>query len=115
MTKYKSSCLHRRTLLAGSAVLGASAVIAYDASKIAWGRSVDLEEVWRIREEDVYPRLFGPLRRGIFTLTHELFSRRFGPQQIDPRWLTMGVMEFAPTAARKSWLYVTSGYSNPWD
>jgi hypothetical protein len=76
---------------------------------------LDLEEVWRIREEDIYPRLFGPLSRGIFPLTQQVFSRRFGPQEIDPRWLTMGVMEFAPTATRKSWLYVTSGYSNPWD
>jgi hypothetical protein len=23
---------------------------------------IDLEEVWRIREEDIYPSLFGPLR-----------------------------------------------------
>lgn len=75
---------------------------------------MDLEEVWRIREEEVYPRLFGRLSRGIFPLTPEVFSR-FGPQALDPRWLTMGVMEFAPTPTRASWLYVTSGYSNPWD
>lgn len=75
---------------------------------------MDLEEVWRIREEEVYPRLFGPPSRGIFPLNSEVFSR-FGPQEIDPRWLTMGVFEFAPTSARQSWLYVTSGYSNPWN
>jgi hypothetical protein len=77
--------------------------------------SVDLEEVWRIREEDIYPKLFGPVSRGIFPLTQELFSRRFGPVEVDPRWLFLGVFEFAPTADRPSWLYVTSGYSNPWD
>lgn len=76
---------------------------------------MDLEEVWRIREEEIYPRLFGPVSRGIFPLTPQVFSRRFGSQEIDPRWLTMGVIEFAPTIARPSWLYVTSGYSNPWD
>jgi len=75
---------------------------------------VDLEEVWRIREEEIYPKLFGPLSRGIFPLTQETFSNRFGQQEIDPRWLFMGVMEFAPTVTRPSWLYVTSGCSNPW-
>ena len=39
---------------------------------------MDLEEVWRLREEEVYPKLFGPLGRGIFPLTQELFNRRFG-------------------------------------
>lgn len=38
----------------------------------------------------------------------------FGVDDPDPRWLHHGVIEFAPTAARASWLYVTSGYSNPW-
>jgi hypothetical protein len=76
---------------------------------------VDLEEVWRIREEEIYPKLFGPVSRGIFPLTPELFSRRFGQQDIDPRWLHLGVFEFAPTEQRQSWLYVTSGQSNPWD
>jgi hypothetical protein len=76
---------------------------------------VDLEEVWRLREQEVYPALFGPVGRGIFPLTLELFSRRFGQADVDPRWLFLGVFEFPPTAQRKSWLYVTSGYSNPWD
>lgn len=75
---------------------------------------VDLEEVWRIREEEVYPRLFGPVNRGIFVLDQEVFAA-FGISDPDPRWLMHGVFEFAPTATRASWLYVTSGYSNPWD
>jgi hypothetical protein len=76
---------------------------------------MDLEEVWRLREERVYPTLFGPVGRGIFPLTHGLFSKRFGQRDVDPRWLFLGVFEFPPTPERSSWLYVTSGYSNPWD
>ena len=76
---------------------------------------MDLETVWKIREEEVYPALFGPVSRGIFPLTQELFANQFKQTDIDPRWLFYGVFEFAPTAERTSWLYVTSGYSNPWD
>ena len=76
---------------------------------------MDLEGVWKVREEEVYPALFGPVSRGIFPLTQQLFAERFDELDIDPRWLFHGVFEFAPTAARPSWLYVTSGYSNPWD
>lgn len=76
---------------------------------------MDLERVWRQREEEIYPRLFGPLGRGIFPLTQQLFADQFGQADLDPRWLFMGVLEFPPTPARPSWLYATSGYSNPWD
>lgn len=77
--------------------------------------TMDLEDVWRMREEDIYPSLFGPVSRGIFPLTQELFATRFGQTDVDPNWLFWGVIEFAPTPERPSWLYVTSGYSNPWD
>lgn len=76
---------------------------------------MDLEGVWAVREEEVYPNLFGPVSRGIFPLSQELFLERFGQSDVDPRWLFLGVIEFAPTSSRQSWLYVTSGYSNPWD
>lgn len=76
---------------------------------------MDLEGVWELREEEIYPSLFGPVSRGIFPLTQEFFARRFGQTDIDPRWLFLGVFEFAPTPDRDSWLYVTSGYSNPWE
>lgn len=76
---------------------------------------MDLEGVWKLREEEVYPSLFGPMSRGIFPLTQELFANRFGAKDVDPRWLVHGVFEFAPTEDRASWLYVTSGYSNPWE
>ncbi len=76
---------------------------------------MDLEDVWRLREEDVYPGLFGTVGRGIFTLTQELFDRQFGQRDVDPRWLFHGIFEFPPTPDRQSWIYVTSGYSNPWE
>ncbi|TIS72792.1 MAG: suppressor of fused domain protein, partial [Mesorhizobium sp.] len=76
--------------------------------------SMGLEEVWRIREEKIYPTLFGAEQRGIFTLSSELFAQRFGVKEIDPTWPFYGVFEFAPTPQRPFWLYVTSGHSNPW-
>jgi hypothetical protein len=44
-----------------------------------------------------------------------MFTGLFKQQTFDPRWLTYGVFEFAPTASRDSWLYVTSGMSNAWE
>ena len=75
---------------------------------------MDLEGVWEYRENVVYPELFGSAFRGIFPLTHDIFEM-FPNAQVDPRWLFHGVFEFAPTDNRNSWLYVTSGYSNPWE
>lgn len=73
---------------------------------------MDLEEVWRIREEDVYPQLFGPATGGIYPLDARAFER-FG-RAPDPRWLHHGVLAFAPAETRPYWLYATSGRSNPW-
>ncbi|RVD55906.1 suppressor of fused domain protein [Mesorhizobium sp. M2D.F.Ca.ET.223.01.1.1] len=87
--------------------------LALGASR--WGGRMNLEEVWRIREEDVYPALFGGDSRGIFVLSSELFQRRFGVAEVDPRWLFYGVFEHAPRPQRPYWLYVTSGHSNPWE
>lgn len=72
------------------------------------------EQIWEYREEDLYPTLFGQKRRGIFVLTAELFTQGFKQSSYDPRWLSYGVIEFEPTDDRNSWLYVTSGASNPW-
>jgi hypothetical protein len=76
---------------------------------------VNLEEVWRIREEQVCPSLFGGTGRGIFTLSEGVFQGRFRQIDVDPRWLFLGVFEFAPTTTRPFWIYVTSGHSNPWN
>lgn len=73
------------------------------------------ERVWEYREEVLYRSLFGHTRRGIFTIEAEFFMETFMQDSFDPRWLHCGVFEFAPTAERGSWLYVTSGLSNDWD
>lgn len=72
-----------------------------------------LEEVWTYHEEIAYPKFFGTLSRGIFPLEVEMFERIFDFQEVDPRWLHLGVMEFKPTPTRASWLYTTSGASTP--
>jgi len=73
------------------------------------------ERVWEHREEDVYPSLFGRESKGIFPLSAEILTGTFKQESIDPRWLHYGVFQFAPTATRQSWLYVTSGMSNDWE
>jgi hypothetical protein len=74
-----------------------------------------LESVWQEREEVVYARLFGPMSRGTFVLTEKQFTGALGQTEVDPRWLHHGVIEFGPTSARNSWVYVTTGTSNPWE
>jgi len=74
-----------------------------------------LESVWEEREERLYPQLFGSASRGIFPLSIQTFRDVFGQEEVDPRWLHLGVLEFAPTEARNSWLYATSGGSTPWE
>jgi hypothetical protein len=73
------------------------------------------EKVWEHREEVIYPALFGPKCRGIFVLEAELFREVFRQESFDPRWLHYGVFEFEPTTTRASWVYVSSGASNPWE
>jgi len=73
-----------------------------------------MESVWEYREETLYRRLFGDRNRGTFPLTADTFAA-FNQHDIDPRWLFLGVLEFQPCGTRRSWLYVTSGGSNPWD
>jgi len=73
-----------------------------------------LEEVWEQREEVVYPRLFGPKERGIFVLDFDIFLKTFKEESVDPRWLHYGVLEHGPTD-RGTYIYVTSGASNPWE
>ncbi|HXJ61799.1 MAG TPA: suppressor of fused domain protein [Verrucomicrobiae bacterium] len=73
------------------------------------------ERVWEDREEVLYPSLFGEIRIGIFPIQAEVITGVFKQESFDPRWLHHGVFEFAPTASRNSWLYVTSGMSNDWE
>lgn len=74
-----------------------------------------LECVWEYREETLYRRLFGDVARGIFVIPYEMFAKTFSQTDVDPRWLHYGAFEYAPTSARPSWLYVTSGMSTPWE
>lgn len=74
-----------------------------------------LESVWADREERLYPALFGRVSRGIFPIPIETFTETLEQAEVDPRWLHLGVFEFAPTSERNSWLYATSGGSTPWE
>jgi len=82
---------------------------------IGSGTLSSFERVWEYREETLYPKLFGESSQRIYPLDFELFEKVFPGQAIDPGWLHLGVFEFRPTASRKSWLYVTSGASTPWE
>ncbi len=74
-----------------------------------------LERAWEQREQEVYPSLFGNLGEGIYTLSFELFQQQFGSESIDPRWMHYGVFKSPPNEHRPTWLYVSSGMSNPWE
>lgn len=71
-------------------------------------------QAWAHREEILYPALFGRERRGIFPIPSDMFTGTFGQGDFDPNWTRCGAFEFAPSATRASWLYVTSGMSNAW-
>jgi len=73
------------------------------------------EESWAVREEKVYKTLFGGTGPGIYPVDFDLLSSGFQQSEIDPRWLHDGVFECPPNNLRKSWLYVSSGLSNPWE
>lgn len=73
------------------------------------------EDAWAFREEKLYPKLFGSTGSGIYPLGAELFTKVFRQDSYDPRWLTHGVFECAPTVPRQNWVYVSSGLSNAWE
>jgi hypothetical protein len=73
-----------------------------------------LERVWAYREEHIYPKLFGELGAGIFTLGVDTFENVFD-RSPDPRWLFTGVFECPPCSKHADWIYVSSGLSNPWE
>jgi len=74
-----------------------------------------LEQAWEQREEEIYRELFGDTGEGIYLLGGDLFTRRFSQETFDPRWLHYGVFACPPSLDRRSWLYVSSGMSNPWE
>ncbi len=71
------------------------------------------EGVWSDREDRVYPALFGDLGDGIYTASAATYARY--QKKPHPGWLNHGVFACPPNDDRKSWLWVTSGLSNPWN
>ncbi|MHB1769289.1 MAG: suppressor of fused domain protein [Phycisphaerae bacterium] len=71
------------------------------------------QNVWKQREEDVYPEVFGAFTGHIHALSATWFES-MGFKDIDPRWLTHGVLESPPNDRHDNWVYITTGLSNPW-
>ena len=71
------------------------------------------EAVWSDREDRVYRSLFGDLGEGVFTAGGSVYERF--QKKPHPGWLNHGVFACPPNDDRPSWLYVTSGLSNPWN
>lgn len=71
------------------------------------------EQQWTEREEKVYRSIFGDLGGGVHIAGEGVYAR-FGkaPHQ---GWFNHGVFACPPNPERESWLYVTSGLSNPWN
>jgi len=74
-----------------------------------------LEQAWQEREEEKYTEIFGSLGEGIYPLDPDLFKVQYQQDSFDPRWLHYGVFASPPNEKRKSWAYVSSGMSNPWE
>lgn len=68
--------------------------------------------IWANREDVVYLKLFGELNDA-FKIMPDVFESGFGLSVEEEFWLAHAVLEYKPTEKRKSWLYVTSGLSNP--
>lgn len=70
-------------------------------------------DVWQLREETIYPRLFGSLKSEISVIPAEFFSippHEFKPP---PLWLHYGAVTSPPDSIRNCWAYASSGLSNP--
>ncbi|MEO0431966.1 MAG: suppressor of fused domain protein [Cyanobacteria bacterium J06656_5] len=72
--------------------------------------TLDVGDFTVILEEPI----FGDIGQDIYPLSAQVFNR-ISAGTIDPRWLTHSVFRCPPTTNRKTWAYVTSGMSNPWE
>jgi hypothetical protein len=78
------------------------------------GAQAWFDEVWALREDQVYRALFGDLGQGVHTATSAHYSRlKQSPRH--PGWLHHGVFGCPPHGDRAHWVYATSGLSNPWN
>lgn len=71
------------------------------------------QAVWSVREDVIYPHLFGEFGKRIATIPPAMFQA-IGIGEIDPRWTTNGVVTSPPQPNRPNWVYISSGLSNPW-
>jgi hypothetical protein len=74
-----------------------------------------LQEIWRVREEEIYPQIFGPLPDKVLPLPIEAILGILGERPVDPRWLRYAVIEIEPNKNRPDWVYVTDALSTPWN
>ena len=74
-----------------------------------------LEEAWEQREKIVYRDIFGSMENNIYPLDSSIFLDKYAQDSFDPRWLFYGVFRIPPNEKRDTWVYVTSGMSNPWE
>ncbi|WP_338871972.1 suppressor of fused domain protein [Myxococcus stipitatus] len=78
------------------------------------------EDCWADRDEVEYPKMFGAIDEGVFTLDQTDAIQAWMESDIaqvegdpDPNWGPMGVRVAPPSADYPYWTYVTSGLSNP--
>jgi hypothetical protein len=77
------------------------------------------EDCWADRDEVEYPKMFGAIDEGVFTLDQTdalqawLESDLAQVKELDPNWEPMGVRVAPPSADYPYWTYITSGLSNP--
>lgn len=82
----------------------------FDFNKMLW-----FEDIWRDREERVYPELFGALPSTVIPLRVESLRAILGAQaSLREEWLHFAVVEIEPNQKHSDWIYVTTALSQPW-
>lgn len=82
----------------------------FDFNKMLW-----FEDIWRDREERIYPELFGALPSTVIPLRAEALRAILGAQaSLREEWLHFAVIEIAPNEKHSDWIYATSAFSQPW-
>jgi hypothetical protein len=80
-----------------------------------FNRALWFEDIWRDREERIYPQLFGTLPKTVIPLRAEALRGILGANtSLREDWLHYSVIEIAPNEKHADWLYITSAFSQPW-